>query len=83
MRARGEPPKHNTVKCRVCGRPMDVIAGTWLRYLRIRSGISLRGFAHKVQCSPAYISDVERDNRRVPEWLYSHYAKLVDGRREN
>ena len=42
----------------------DVTFGQLLRHLRPLKGISLRGFAKDLDITPAYLSDVEKGNRK-------------------
>ena len=48
--------------------------GTYVRNRRTELGISLRDMAEKLEITPAYLSDIERGNRKAP---IDHLEKLA------
>ena len=48
--------------------------GTYVRNRRTELGISLRDMAEKLEITPAYLSDIERGNRKAP---LDHLEKLA------
>lgn len=63
--------------CEGKGKRWAVKAET-LRARREGLGLSLREVARRASLSPAYVSDVERGNRRVTEKLARFYRDLKE-----
>jgi len=70
-------PKYLDHPCPHCGTPRTVINGLWLRERRKRAGFSLRDFAARVDCSPAYICDIEHNRRNCLPKMKDAYENLA------
>lgn len=53
--------------------------GTEIQRLRTEAGVTLRGFAEKVEISAAFLSDIERDRRRPSEEVLKRIARHLPG----
>jgi transcriptional regulator with XRE-family HTH domain len=53
--------------------------GGKIQSLRTEAGLTLRGFALKVEISAAFLSDIERDRRRPSEAVLRRIAKQLPG----
>jgi transcriptional regulator with XRE-family HTH domain len=51
--------------------------GQYVRELRDKKDISLREFARKLDCSAAFISDVELGRRHPSDQVMAHMAKIL------
>lgn len=51
-------------------------AGPWLRNRRLRARYTLRKMAQRLDCSPSYLSDIERGMRQCPGWIGQVYEKI-------
>lgn len=68
--------KFTSVKCGSCGASREVVKGSWLRKQRLSAGISLREMARRLELSPMYISDVEREKRHCTRKIAQAYDRL-------
>jgi DNA-binding transcriptional regulator YiaG len=62
-----------TELCPKCGAPWRVFNGQSLRKAREKTSISLREMARRLNVSAAYLSDVERNRRRVTDAVLKGY----------
>lgn len=53
--------------------------GSEIQRLRTDAGLTLRGFAQKVEISAAFLSDIERDRRRPSEEVLKKIARELPG----
>lgn len=71
------PPRHRTAKCPTCGHPRrGVVNGAWLRYQRLRRGLSQREAGRQMGASSPYLSDLESNRRECPFSLEVAYTQL-------
>lgn len=70
------------VTCRHCGGLTDEINGLGLRDRREAAGIGLRRMAAALGVSVPYLSDVERNRRRVTERVRLAYEAMDGWKRE-
>ncbi|MEI6042512.1 MAG: helix-turn-helix transcriptional regulator [bacterium] len=52
--------------------------GQYIREERDKNGTSLREFAKKIGCSPAFISDIELGKRNPSEEVFAKIAKYLN-----
>lgn len=71
-----EPNPVRREKCPCCDSVIYRVNGLWLRWKRMRAGISLREFARRANVSAAYISDIERNRRGCLHEMHVAYTKL-------
>jgi len=57
-----------------------VLNGAWARYRRERKGVSLREVARRMELSAAYLSDLERNERRLSGEMLGRFLKAVEGK---
>lgn len=70
---RKAPPKFTHAFCSRCGAPRSVVNGDWLRFVRLRAGLTLRQFAKRAGVSAVYISDIERNKRNCLPKMRQQY----------
>lgn len=65
-------------RCQACGGSGNVrkVKPASLRSRRQAAGVSLRAMAARIGVSPAYLSDVERGQRRVTERVVAAFEGL-------
>jgi transcriptional regulator with XRE-family HTH domain len=56
---------------------MTTTLGSYIRTLRDQMDLSLREFAKKLGCSPAFISDVELGRRYPSETMLAEIARIL------
>lgn len=62
--------------CQACGAPQAVISGAWLRERRKAAGLTLREMARRLDFTPAYICDVEKNRRHCSPVIRKAYEAL-------
>ncbi len=71
------PPKFTHGSCPTCGSPKSVINGAWLRFVRLRAGLTLREFAKRAGVSAPYICDIERNRRNCLPEMRKNYETFA------
>lgn len=72
----GQPPPYRTRYCGLCGDGKLVVNGEWLRWMRVRAGLSMRAVASECGLSVPFISNVEHNRRLCPSNLEMVYVCL-------
>lgn len=62
--------------CSRCGSLVEVPDGASLREVRKKAGLGLRELARRIGLTPAYLSDVELNRRRVTPKMEVVYDSL-------
>lgn len=63
--------------CPRCGTPCSIVNGDWLRAQRKRAGITMREMARRLDCSDAYLCDIEHNRRNCLPPVREAYEKLM------
>ncbi len=71
------PSTTRTFECVYCGGKGTITRTNpaWLRYIRERAGVTLRGMAKRLGVSAAYVCDVEKGRRAIPDSWRAEYVK--------
>jgi DNA-binding XRE family transcriptional regulator len=78
------PTKAEAARVDRMQKAMLLRIGTRLKRMRTESGLSLRAFAMKADCSPTYLSEIERGDRSISvEFLVRAARHLHPRRRRN
>lgn len=62
--------------CPTCGQTTVTWNGAYLRWLRESAGLDQRTLARRLKTSGAYLSDIERNRRALPERIRRAYLAL-------
>lgn len=65
--------------CPTCGQSWRVRNVEYLRVLREEHGLSLREVSRRMGFSAPYVSDVERNRRRISETFWCNYRLALKG----
>jgi len=79
------PTKAEATKVERLQKAMRLRIGARLKHMRTEAGLSLRAFSMKADCSPTYLSEVEKGDRsisveflvRVSHFLGVHPASFL------
>lgn len=72
------PEQYITAVCPTCGSDdrLVVVNPAWLRWRRLRSGLSGAEVGRRAEVAATYISEIERGNRKCPERVLEVYERL-------